>query len=422
MIIRTRKLSDKKVIGVFSDLIDLLEECTVTGHYLGGVSFKAADAAELQALNAKANERLIEYVSISRTGGTSDEFRFARGTTNHARAGSNEEEYHFFKTYRVPDSYFDEVGFFRLKSNRNNQNYSLFTSEEILAGGRIVNKLASPITEGAAESGHDLSRVLDQNIADLERVSIDFLERAAASREADEKALSSRLSQLEEEYSKRNSRLEEQKKELERLRTELDDREPQHERRKLRKELTSDLQTLLDKPPEGGFLKRNAVYFLYVATGFLFLLLSMLLTVRIDLASEVGTAAFWASTLKAAISGVGGAAFIWAGLAGLKASTEGQRQFSQQLQKYSFDMDRASWVVETLLQMNSIESAQVPDVWLEAACRELFQNEKSSDSRSDALSALGALLDASARARVGTDGFDFELDRKQTHKVAKQAE
>jgi hypothetical protein len=160
---------------------------------------------------------------------------------------------------------------------------------------------------------------------------------------------------------------------------------------------------------------------MYASVGLIFIAISIFLTVRLDLSENVQQSLFWANTIKAAVSGVGGAAFIWAGLSGLKGSTESQRRFSQQLQRYSFDMDRASWVVETLLQMNSMESAQVPDVWLEAACRELFAQEPTSDGAGDSLTALAALLDATARAKIGTNGFEFELNKRALRRLADQA-
>jgi hypothetical protein len=132
-------------------------------------------------------------------------------------------------------------------------------------------------------------------------------------------------------------------------------------------------------------------------------------------------AAFWVRSLKSLLSGVAGGAFAWAGLAGLKSSARAFREYEQQIRRYAFDMDRASWTVETLLQMNSMETAQVPDQWLEAVCRDMFVLSPQQGEETRSLDALAALLDATARAKIGTGGFEFELDRKQAREIARQA-
>jgi hypothetical protein len=133
-----------------------------------------------------------------------------------------------------------------------------------------------------------------------------------------------------------------------------------------------------------------------------------------------GSAAFWARTAKSVASGAVGAAFAWAGLSGLKASAIALREHEKSVERYAFDMDRASWVVETLLQMNFVEQAEVPNEWLEAVCRDLFvtSGHKAEESRS--LEAFAALFDATAKARIGTNGIEFEVDRKGAKKLASE--
>jgi hypothetical protein len=83
-------------------------------------------------------------------------------------------------------------------------------------------------------------------------------------------------------------------------------------------------------------------------------------------------------------------------------------------------MDRASWVVETILQMNSAEKSEVPDEWLEAVCRDLFVTTAQSREESRPLDAFAALFDATAKARIGTNGLEFEIDRKGAKKLAQE--
>lgn len=274
-----------------------------------------------------------------------------------------------------------------------------------------------------------LDALLSQNLSDLQETSRNFLEQSAAARKADEEAYQSRLSKLEAEFEAKNEDLQKKRSELDRIREEMHDREPQHERRRLREKLTGDIKGLLESPPKSAFVSKNYTYLAFIIAGIFLILISLFLTS--DLArlmpgnvgdSVAPNAAFLIQAIKSLAAGAGGGAFLWAGLNGMKKSEELSRQIYDRMQRYSHDMDRASWVVETLLQLNAVESAQVPDAWLEAVCNDLFVDASGARlSQPDSLEALGALLDATARAKIGTDGFHFELDRSQARKLARSA-
>jgi hypothetical protein len=261
----------------------------------------------------------------------------------------------------------------------------------------------------------------------LQETTRKFLEKLAEMRAADEESYQKRLAQLEADFLERTEELRLKREDLERIREEMHDREPQHERRRLRENLTGDIKSLLENPPKSEFLRKNYTYLSFVAAGIVLITISLFLTS--DLArlmpgytgdSVVPNAAFLIQAIKSLAAGAGGGAFLWAGLNGMKKSEELSRQISDGMQRYSHDMDRASWVVETLLQLNAVESAQVPDTWLEAVCNDLFTDASGTRSNQpDSLEALGALLDATARAKIGTDGFQFELERSQARKLAK---
>lgn len=418
--VRTRKLSDRKLIEIIKKLFEVLPDANVHGNYIGAVAFHASTLDELAKISSKGDERIIQDFVV-RSGPQSDEVKFARGIFSNLTERDPGRTFHDFLRLREPSPFFDEIGLFEYPNYTQIGGYRTFDEKLKIEIARIIDKLRAPIQDTAGVEGANLELLLSQSLADLQETTRNFLERSAEARAADEASYQKRLSQLETDFTERTEELRLKREELEKIREEMHDREPQHERRKLRKELTGDLQTFLGKPPEGGFAKRNAVYLMYAAVGLIFIAISLFLTIRLDLSENVQQSLFWANTIKAAVSGIGGAAFIWAGLSGLKGSTESQRRFSQQLQRYSFDMDRASWVVETLLQMNSMESAQVPDVWLEAACRELFAQEPTSDGAGDSLTALAALLDATARAKIGTNGFEFELNKRALRRLANQS-
>lgn len=289
---------------------------------------------------------------------------------------------------------------------------------------REIGKYAAPVVSVDQEQAAQFGQVLDQNISELQRVTIDFLDASRVAREEDEKALQVRLQELESSYIARSTELEEQKRALELRRKELNDREPQHERRRLREHLTAKLQEVLAQPKKTANDREwlSGIFYLGIAAVFI----SISAALSFGLGSSQGPTggeltAFWVRSVKSLVSGVAGAAFAWAGLANLKSSARAFREYEQQIQRYSFDMDRASWVVETLLQMSSMEKGEIPDQWLEAACRDLFHDSSIRPEEPRSLDALAALLDTTARAKIGSGGFEFELDRKQARELAQQA-
>jgi hypothetical protein len=71
--------------------------------------------------------------------------------------------------------------------------------------------------------------------------------------------------------------------------------------------------------------------------------------------------------------------------------------------------------------MNTSEKATVPDEWLENVCRDLFVNKERDSKEHRSLDAFAALFDATAKARIGTNGIEFEVDRKGARKLAHEA-
>ncbi len=208
----------------------------------------------------------------------------------------------------------------------------------------------------------------------------------------------------------------------------MHDREPQHERRRLREDLTKNIGKILTGE-SGNQEKAYRSHWFFMVSGTCLIVVSLIFTLQLALAPTSAqpsvadaTFSFWMTAIKGFAAGAAGVAFLWAGLSGLKRAEEAERAQSLRLQRYSHDMDRASWVVETILQLSSTESAKVPDVWLESVCNDLFKSDPDKASATpDSLEALGALLDATARAKIGTNGFEFELERKDAKRVAKQA-
>lgn len=417
VITTVRKLSDKNLVDFIKKIFEILPDAIARGTYAGGVGFEFSKMSELEGLPKRNSERLIDQVTISRLDEKSDVVRFERGVTSSVQPNNQQIPFNKFSV-RDADPYYDELAIFRNPNSNNILGYVPFTPKERIAISREIGKFAVPINLSNPTNAEALGHLLDQNLSDLQRITVEFLERSANSRLEDEAAYRARKAELDARFSKKSADLDRKKAELEKRRSELNDREPQHERRRLREHLTERLQTTISSPlAETGQRERISHYY-YFAAAMVFVTFSISLTLLQSASDNAGSAAFWALSFKSLISGVAGAAFAWAGLSGLKATAIATREYEQSIQRYAFDMDRASWVVETILQMNSTETAKVPDEWLENVCRDLFVTGDRSTNDTRSLDAFAALFDATAKARIGTNGLEFEIDRKGARKLA----
>lgn len=415
MIIRTRKLSDKTIVGLLRWLLNKFENSNAVIAYGGGISTRVSNEEELRTLPNKGTERIIEKFTFNPTDSTlTDVVTFARGVQTTSQPNINADPVSKF-VYREESAFFDELA---LLGRPNNQTYKALDDDLKISVVRELGKLAAPVGEiDPVESGN-FARVLDANLSELQRVTTDFLERSATERQRDEALFRKRMAELEKSYVQKQQELDRHKADLEKKREELNDREPQHERRRLRETLTRDLHQFVKEPPARAVQREWISNAAYIAIGFLFVAVSAILTLNYSQLNATDLAFQWSTIAKSTGAGIAGAAFMWAGLAGLKHTASSAREFEQQVQRYAFDMDRASWVVETILQMSATEKAQVPDEWLQAVCRDLFSSggKKSDDARS--LESFAALFDATAKARIGTSGVEFEIDRKGAKRLA----
>ena len=93
----------------------------------------------------------------------------------------------------------------------------------------------------------------------------------------------------------------------------------------------------------------------------------------------------------------------------------------RELERYSYDIDRASWAIETILEAQAKETGEVPALWIEGVTRSLFARSAARDEDREALDALGSLLNVSAKAEIGPNGPRFEINRPGLRKLGKAA-
>jgi hypothetical protein len=416
MIVRTSKLSDGELLELLAKLFELFPAGKASASIGEGVTWEFEDVDDVRGCSLKRASKNVQSFTFQCQTREADTVLFHRGIVGPEQITG--QGAHSAFSSPAPSAYFDELAFFPPRSRSGH--YQPLTDDQRIAVSELLDAYAAPTDTSSDDEARQLSKVVSKQINDLRKVNLRMTEGLAEARKKDEEAFRERQSELDSAFKTRLEELAEKEADLQRRRAELNDREPQHERRRLREHLTDRLQKTIAEPPKESTAREWWSNVLYLAVGAIFVTISIMITLNTDAAAEAGSAAFWARSLKGLASGAAGAAFAWAGLAGLKSSARAARTYEQQMQRYAFDMDRASWIVETILQMNAIEKAQVPEEWLEAVCRDLFlvTGSKRDDARS--LESFAALFDATARAKIGTSGIDFEIDRKGARKLAQE--
>lgn len=415
-IIKTTRLTDKTIMSLLLRILDVFPGAEVSVWLLGDTSlvFRKGDKVQSRIFT-RASHSIRRFDLIDTA--TNRMIRFGRGVVDvtHWSSSNRSDAAQVFMSRRVPSAIYDEIGFFRADPNRGEAALSI---EQSTLLDRILSGYLVPTDASDDNSLMYANALAAKQIDDLRAINLEVVESLNRSREALEEEYRSLRDGLKGEQEAKSLLLKQEKEELDKWRSEINDREPQHERRRLREVLTSRIQDSLRNPDDNVIRRESSVYWLYLATGAAFILLSAGLTLNSEYGSQIGSAAFWAQSIKSLVAGFAGAAFTWAGLSGLKNAAIAAREHVRIIEKYSLDMDRASWIVETILQMNSVEKSEVPLTWLESACHGLFTGNRGDREEQRSLDAFAALFDATARAKIGTAGIEFEVDRRGAKRLA----
>ncbi|MFT6024773.1 MAG: hypothetical protein ACI9PY_002905 [Ascidiaceihabitans sp.] len=266
--------------------------------------------------------------------------------------------------------------------------------------------LAAELTTGADEKRRELDSLRD-------RLTDDFLQK-----ESDLK------SKLEAE----NQKLEIQKADIQTQQDEFDDREHKHVRRNLRSEIIKEVSNILDRPSGRSYRNFWPLFGIALSlvgiAGLVFLVLQSQAVIAgiysenrpPPSATEIILAYAKMTLTSAAALGLLLYAVTW-----LRSLANQAREYENQLHRYSLDMTRASWTMETLMELSNDANETVSDLWLESVTKNLFDMEGGNRDDTNSLQALGALLNVTSEAEIGPEGPRFRLNRRAAKKAASQA-
>ncbi|MFE0015269.1 hypothetical protein ACFWXH_10520 [Mesorhizobium sp. NPDC059054] len=355
----------------------------------------------------------------------------------------------------VPDRqaspYFDEIGINVTASGK------AASPEQIIAVRRVLGKhtqLPSDSTVvGAASEATDLLKLqfsqLNEQLAEINTHNI-------KRREALEDEFSDKRRLLEKELANHAEQLREKMEQLDadhRTRVEavqarekqLDDRDHIHARRELRTNITEDIARQLQGdliPAKASAMRWSVLMLLLIGTIgmgglaawslFEFGQLTYLASLKETLSSEqlqertyataqIEAGFHWLVLARGFVAGVVAIGFLLYAISWLKALYHEEVKTRRDLQRYSTDLSRASWAIESIMEAKSSDGVAIPEAVIAGITRNLFETPGDSKSNKEtSANALAELLRTSGKAKFGPDGATFELNSRGANRLAEK--
>jgi len=134
---------------------------------------------------------------------------------------------------------------------------------------------------------------------------------------------------------------------------------------------------------------------------------------------------FWALVIRGTLCFLvtAGAALVAINWLKREHIVEGDRR--EALERQLFDINRASWVIETSLEVQKDSKGGIPEAWIEWVTRNLFETPENQRRPDDErIAVLSGLLGMSSKMKFGPDGAEVEIEKsglKGTKKAADRA-
>lgn len=341
---------------------------------------------------------------------------------------------------RQPSFNFDE---FQLRINQgpSNQRASL---EQYLQLAQLVDGISPEITDFSGDDTSNTS-ILHAELNKLSELAAELITGADEKRreidsyreKLDSDASEAKLRQ-ETHFEAIRSDLEQKRQALEQLRAELDDREHKHVRRELRETITSEIQASIAKPTSGlnSGLRYNllALYFaIFSAAGlgyFAFQTQMSISEIAIErVVSEDGRISskpaegiqVYLLYIKLFFSSAASLGLLVYIINWFRSLARDEVTYKRSLEQYVFDINRASWTIETILELSDSELTEIPATWLDRVTNGMFVDGNSDSDEASSLQALAALLNVTTEAEIGPDGPKFRLNKRAAKKAASEA-
>ena len=341
---------------------------------------------------------------------------------------------------RVPSAKFDE---FDLAFGRDANNWQ-DKKDKITQISSIIGALDLPRPAGEPMDDDGTLRELLVGFGATHRQMLASLNDAI-------KANEEKRAEIEATYEeKEKERLEAHKKALEELEAKeakLQLQSYKAERRRIIQQMTDDSTASLHKAmaPKGAIRARWAVFFAalglsLLAAGFAYQSIFQFgvteeIIARItpqlrsnvdanavgDIVSNALGATNWfliARSILSSLVAIGGLVYAasW-----LRNFYNAEVATAREIDRFNTDLVRASWIIETILEVKHEHDGEIPEAWIDGVTRGLFDNSGRNEAVDEGAQALRALMGFTASASFGPDGPKFDIGRRDARKLAKAA-
>ena len=238
-------------------------------------------------------------------------------------------------------------------------------------------------------------------------------------------AAEDRRKAFDEYKQQEEGHLQQRQEALKQREQELDNRQHMHARRELRERISEDFKTRVVKPvvSRAAFRMRWLVFGLTLAAGigigaFGIDSFGDLIATGGD---EVNPG--WLTITHAVRSVVLIAlalGFVAYAISWLRSIYLDDVRAERRYEKYGHDIDRASFVIETIMEVGDKEDMQVPDAWVDGVCRNLFEDNAERGASDTPNHALAALFETISGAKFGPEGAEFSIERRDARRFAKK--
>lgn len=266
------------------------------------------------------------------------------------------------------------------------------------------------------------------------------LEDASRRKALDDKTLEAETALANKENDSLE-RIAEEREELDKKLKEFDFSDHMRARRQLREQITTQVQGFLARAPSTlqstqkfAYVTVICLFGAFAAGALAFLSLQAFIALAGSTAVAVNPTApqvaaplpadhtflLWMLALRGLVLSVATVGFLAYLITFLRRSYDDEVTTLRDLQRYGMDINRASWVIETAMEMTAKEGAQLPDRWVEGACAGLFQNGRNDNKEVGSLAALGAVMGLGPEVSIGPGGASLKLQPKAAKKAANE--
>ena len=103
----------------------------------------------------------------------------------------------------------------------------------------------------------------------------------------------------------------------------------------------------------------------------------------------------------------------------LRSFYEEEVSAARDIDRFNYDMIRASWAIETYLEVKKEHNADMPPEWIQGVTKGLFETSSRTSTMDDSTRALRALMGFTASGSFGPNGAQIDINGKGARRLAK---